>query len=106
MNPEWRQMRRLEGREFIADTDEPSGEWLEKYIHPDDQPRVMAAISEAIRTRAVFELEHRVLRPDGTLGWTFSRAVPILNTDGEIVEWFGTCSPTRSSSLPEAGAYS
>ena len=31
-------------------------------------------------------------RGDGTLGWTFSRAVPLLDERGEIVEWFGAAS--------------
>ena len=92
MSPDWAEMRRLHGRAFIADTDEPSRDWLERYIHPDDQPRVLAAIREAIRTRRTFELEHRVRRVDGTFGWTFSRAIPLLDADGEIVEWFGAAS--------------
>ena len=40
----------------------------------------------------MFELEHRVRRTDGTLGWTYSRAVPLLNVNGEILEWFGAAS--------------
>jgi PAS domain S-box-containing protein len=106
MNPDWSEMWQLRGREFIADTVEPNGEWLEKYIHPDDQQRVTAAIAEAIRTRSTFELEHRVLRPDGTLGWTFSRAIPILNADGEVVEWFGAASDvTRHKEAEEERAH-
>jgi PAS domain S-box-containing protein len=92
MAPDWGEMRQLRGRDFIADTDAPSRSWLDKYIHPDDQARVMTAIREAIRTRSVFELEHRVLRVDGSLGWTFSRAIPLLEANGEIVEWFGAAS--------------
>jgi hypothetical protein len=26
------------------------------------------------------------------LGWTLSRAIPVLNDDGEISEWFGAAS--------------
>jgi signal transduction histidine kinase/CHASE3 domain sensor protein len=89
MSPDWSEMRQLRGREFLADTETPSGTWLQKYIHPDDQSRVMAVINEAIRTQLVFELEHRVLRVDGSLGWTFSRAVPLKDANGEITEWFG-----------------
>lgn len=89
MNPDWTEMRHLLGRDFIADTEEPSRSWLDKYIPPDDQARVMNVIHEAIRTKSVFELEHRVKRVDGRLGWTCSRAVPILDAHGEIVEWFG-----------------
>jgi PAS domain S-box-containing protein len=83
-------MRQLDGRGFIADTGKPSTSWLDEYILPDDQPRVRAAIREAVRAKGVFELEHRVRRVDGTLGWTHSRAVPVLDERGEIVEWIGT----------------
>jgi PAS domain S-box-containing protein len=37
-------------------------------------------------------LEHRVIRLDGTVGWTFSRAIPLLDEAGEIVKWFGAAS--------------
>jgi two-component sensor histidine kinase len=30
-----------------------------------------------------------VKRLDGSLGWIHSRAVPVFDDDGEIVEWFG-----------------
>lgn len=92
MNPDWSEMRQLHGKDFIADTEEPNHNWLEQYIHPDDQPHVMMAINEAIRTKCTFELEHRVIRVDGTLGWTFSRAIPMLDAKGEIFEWFGAAS--------------
>ncbi|MGA9134933.1 MAG: DUF4118 domain-containing protein, partial [Candidatus Sulfotelmatobacter sp.] len=68
MSADWKEMRQLDGRDFIPDTNEPSQNWLEEYIHPDDQPHVTAVINEAIRTKGIFELEHRVVRVDGTLG--------------------------------------
>jgi hypothetical protein len=40
----------------------------------------------------VFELVHRVIQVDGLLDRTYSRAIPILDNCGEIVEWFGTAS--------------
>src|SRR5580704_15874378 len=60
MNPDWSEMRQLDGQNFIADTKKPSGAWLQDYIYPDDQPQVMAVIQEAIRNKENFELEHRV----------------------------------------------
>jgi PAS domain S-box-containing protein len=60
MSPDWTEMRQLQGREFIPDTDRPSDSWLDRYILPDDQPRVLDAICHAIRTKSIFELEHRV----------------------------------------------
>jgi signal transduction histidine kinase/CheY-like chemotaxis protein len=90
MSPDWREMRYLAGKEFIADTMQPSCAWLERYIHPDDQAEVIATIERAILNKDTFELEHRVIRADGTLGWTFSRAIPLLDDHGRIIEWFGT----------------
>lgn len=92
MSPDWTEMRHLQGREFIPDTLEPSRTWLGKYIHVDDQQHVMETIQRAIQSKSVFELEHRVIRVDGSLGWTYSRAIPILDDRGEIVEWFGAAS--------------
>ncbi len=92
MSPDWSEMRQLLGRGFIADTESPNRAWFQEYIHPDDQPHVMAVINEAIRTKCNFELEHQVRRVDGSLGWTFSRAIPLLDANGEIAEWFGAAS--------------
>ncbi|QIO24718.1 PAS domain-containing protein [Haloarcula sp. JP-L23] len=90
MSADWSEMMYLDGQEFIVDTDDPRKTWLEEYIPPDERPRVTAAIEEAIETTSRFELEHQVMQVDGTRGWTHSRAVPILDDGGEIVEWFGT----------------
>jgi PAS domain S-box-containing protein len=92
MSPDWKLMLYLRGRDFIPDTQEPSSTWLQKYIPSEDQAYLTAAIKEAIRTKSTFELEHRVRRVDGSAGWTFSRAIPIQNAGGEIVEWFGAAS--------------
>ncbi len=92
MSPDWSEMRHLLGRNFIADTHDPNCHWLQDYIYPQDQARVIAAIDAAITAKGIFELEHRVLRVDGELGWAQSRAVPLLDDDGAIKEWFGTAS--------------
>jgi signal transduction histidine kinase/DNA-binding response OmpR family regulator len=92
MNPDWSEMRQLDGREFIADTHRPRRDWLEEYIHRDDRQRVLWAINLAIQTRSKFELEHRVICRNGSLGWTMSRAVPLLDDKGEIRGWLGTAS--------------
>jgi PAS domain S-box-containing protein len=89
MSPDWSEMRQLDGKGFIADTGKPRKDWLNEYIDVADQPLVLKAIREAVRTKSLFELEHRVRRADGTLGWTYSRAVPLLDANGAILEWFG-----------------
>ncbi len=89
MSPDWSEMRQLNGRDFLADTDKPNSNWITSYVHPDDQSGLKAVVDEAIRKKQPFELEHRILRADGTWGWTSSRAIPLLDEKGEIVEWFG-----------------
>lgn len=89
MNPDWSEMRELKGMGFLTDAGEPTKDWLNKYIHRNDHPLVKEAIQKASEMKGVFELEHRVVRQDGTPGWAFSRAIPILDSKGEVIEWFG-----------------
>jgi two-component system, sporulation sensor kinase E len=89
MNPDWTEMRRLKATGLPWSTHAPNRGWLEEYIYPEDQPLVTWVIEDALRNKSVFELEHRVRRADGTVGWTLSRAVPLMNERGEITEWFG-----------------
>ena len=92
MNADWTELRELDGRGFLKDADSPRSFWLEDYIPADEQERVHAAVLEAIRTGSVYELEHRVRRIDGSDGWTLSRAVPIHDAQGRVVEWIGAAS--------------
>ena len=92
MNPDWSEMRTLEGRNFLEDPGEPIRNWATKYIHPQDQSLVLEAIQKAVDTRGILQLEHRVLQVDGTTGWVLSRAIPVLNERDEIIEWLGTAS--------------
>ncbi|WP_449410637.1 PAS domain S-box protein [Methylobacterium komagatae] len=102
MNPDWTVLRQLDGRGLLSDTDAPSGKWTETYLFPEDRPRVMAAIDEAVRTRSAFELEHRVRRADGSPGRIFSRAVPMLDEAGRLVEWFGAASDVTARDHAQA----
>jgi signal transduction histidine kinase len=103
MNSDWSEMRYLDGREFIADTKDPSRTWVDKYIHPDDHRLVTAMIERAMQSKAVFELEHRVIRTDGSLGWVYSRAIPIFDERGEIREWFGAATDVTQRKQAEEG---
>ncbi|HEX8875502.1 MAG TPA: PAS domain S-box protein [Phycisphaerales bacterium] len=90
LSPDWAVLQPLDGRGLVASNTEPISDWLTKNIYPADIPVVMAAIAKVIAEKSLFQLEHRVNRPDGSVGWTFSRAVPILDEHGEIAEWFGS----------------
>ncbi len=106
MSPDWSEMWQLDGRGFLANTPLASEAWLTRYIHPDDQPRVLDAIAAAIRERRTFALEHRVVRADGSLGWVFSRAVPLFDASGAITEWIGAAMDVTARKESEAALQS
>ncbi|PXA83976.1 histidine kinase [Nostoc sp. 3335mG] len=89
MSPNWKEMRQLDGRSFLADTDAPTIAWMDDYLLPEERPQVQAAIDAAIAGISPFQQEHRVRQADGSVGWVFSRAVPMTDEEGRIVEWFG-----------------
>ena len=100
MSPDWKEMYHLDGRDFLDHTGEPNTNWLQKYIMPEDHAHVLSVIQQSIALKTVFQLEHRVLKADGTIGWTFSRAIPVIRGDGTIIEWFGAASDiTEKKSL-------
>ncbi|MFI4881372.1 MAG: PAS domain S-box protein, partial [Phycisphaerales bacterium JB064] len=88
ISPDWRQLRRIEGDAYLDDATD--GEhWLERYIPDEEHPAILAAIEQAKADGDIFELEHRVLRVDGSIGWMHSKAVPVKDEDGRVLEWFG-----------------
>lgn len=67
-------------------------------IHPEDKDRVMAAIPT--QPTGQYDLEYRIVRPDGSVRWVRDRAFPIRNDKGEIYRWPGSLRtlPNASSS--------
>lgn len=101
MDADWKVMRHLDGRGFLSDTGQPIGDWVDKYIHQDDKKMVENSINQAITSKKIYELQHRVLTADGSVGWTFSRAVPIFDNKGNIIEWFGSAADITSQKLSQ-----
>lgn len=60
-------------------------------LHPDDAGKTAAVWKEAIATRSPYETEYRVRRHDGGYDHFSVRGVPVLDADGNIREWVGTC---------------
>jgi signal transduction histidine kinase len=89
MSADWNQMYNLSGNGFLKDTVQPISNWLESYIPKDEQAHVRSVIANAIQTKSMFELEHRVNQADGSTGWAISRAIPLLDEHGNITEWLG-----------------
>ncbi|SDM56042.1 Signal transduction histidine kinase [Oryzisolibacter propanilivorax] len=99
MNADWSVLLHLQSRELVRDSVTPNQGWFDQYIPREDQPAVRAAIDQAMASQGVFELEHRVQRIDGSIGWTHSRALPLLDAQGRVTEWFGTASDVTQRRL-------
>ncbi len=64
--------------------------WLEA-LHPEDRERTAAVWSKAVETRSMYETEFRIRRSDGQYRHFSIRGVPVLEQNGSIREWVGTC---------------
>ena len=65
-------------------------EMLTKHIHPEDAARLHEDFTKAMQSRSVYSLEHRIVRPDGSLRWVFDRAQPCFDKHGELVGYVGS----------------
>ncbi|WP_394793067.1 PAS domain S-box protein [Armatimonas sp.] len=94
MSADWSTLLPLDGRQLVASSDQPLADWawLDQNLPREEHPRVRQAISDAIAGKTLFELEHRLRLPDGSIGWTLSRAVPILDENEAVTAWFGAAS--------------
>jgi len=71
------------------DADSADG-WL-SVLHPDDAARAGEAWSHALQTGEPNEVQLRVRRAsDGMYRWCVSRAIPIRDAGGDIVQWVGS----------------
>jgi PAS domain S-box-containing protein len=62
--------------------------WLDA-IHPDDRDLTVAVWNEAVGTHSIYEMEHRMRRADGEWRHVAGRGAPVLDDDGNILEWVG-----------------
>jgi len=59
-------------------------------IHPDDQPGFRELIQTAIREKAEWETDYRIVHPDGPIRDIHVVAHPVLSTSADLVEFVGT----------------
>src|SRR5258706_3801697 len=68
----------------------PSRDNFRQQIHPEDRDWVKKKFEESLRERVDTFAEYRVLLPDGTVRHINASGHPVLNEDGELVEFIGT----------------
>jgi PAS domain S-box-containing protein len=59
-------------------------------VHPDDVQRHVERFRSSMATGERFEVESRFRRADGHYRWFLTRAVPLRESRGRIVKWYGT----------------
>ncbi len=83
-NEQWRSYTGLTQEELQGDG------WL-RMLHPDDRERVLKAWRESVAKGTPFEHEERChRRADGQYRWFLARGVPLRDSEGRIVRWYGS----------------
>jgi PAS domain S-box-containing protein len=59
-------------------------------VHPDDRDRCCATWAASQANSCPWEMEYRLRRYDGAFRWHIARAIPQRDSDGAIVQWYGT----------------
>lgn len=82
------EMFRIHG--FDPQQGPPTSEVFLERLHPDDRESVRAIMLRAASERTEYEVEHRVIRPDGTTRHIHAIGHPVLNLSGNVVEYVGS----------------
>lgn len=81
-----------EYRIYGLDPAEPSPAYpdlLAKHIHPDDAAALHETFMAALQSGSTFELEHRIVRSDGSVRWVYDCAHPFLDPEGRLGRYVG-----------------
>ncbi|MGE5571340.1 MAG: PAS domain S-box protein [Rhodospirillales bacterium] len=62
----------------------PTRESFLSLVHPDDRDRVRAAFDASMAAGKAFNIEHRIVRPDGALRYVRQHAEPELDESGRV----------------------
>ena len=69
--------------------EQASAERLFSLIHADDREAVATRLKEAVETRTAYEVEYRVIWPDGSLHWNNTRGSASYAPDGTALKMVG-----------------
>ena len=63
---------------------------FEELLHPEDRGSVKEAIGKALAGGARYDIEYRIVRPDGEIRFVHSQADVVKNSSGQPCHMFGT----------------
>jgi len=70
--------------------EEATQEAFASVVHPEDYEHVMEQLRRGAEHGKSYEIEHRLLFPDGTLRWVYTIVEPLVNSAGKVVRLYGT----------------
>jgi PAS domain S-box-containing protein len=84
---------------FGLDLDQFAGTWaaFAERAHPDDGQTLDAAVNRALQGGGGFEVEYRIVRPDGRIRWALSRGQVLTDDAGTATRVIGTTLDTTES---------
>ena len=75
---------------FDPDPTPPSSIEVSRRLHPEDAPYHPGMVERAIRDGTDFELDYRLLLPDGAVKYIHAVGHPVVNASGDVIELVGT----------------
>ena len=76
-------------------------DWIEG-IHPDDRARIMAEMLERVQRGRKFEVEYRVIGPDGSVRFVEDKGFPVVNGMGQVQRIVGVAADITERRRDEA----
>ena len=71
-------------------------------LHPDDVARSIERWERSLKTGEDYEVEFRLRHKAGEYRWHLVRALPMRDSGGKVVKWFGTCTDIDDQKRAEA----
>ncbi|KXF74717.1 hypothetical protein ATN84_22750 [Paramesorhizobium deserti] len=73
----------------LEDITAPDGSPSLSVIHPDDRDVARQAVNHSFKTGVPYVQRYRQLRSGGNYRWTETRAEPLRDDNGAILQWYG-----------------
>ena len=70
-------------------------------IHPDDREAVTSAVTACVETGAEYNIQHRVVWPDGTVRWLHERGDVLRNENGKPMRMLGVVSDITAKKVAD-----
>ena len=75
---------------FDPDEKNPTVEMFRERIHAADLPSLLEIFNKARSAKTDYEVDYRIVLPDGSVRYAHSVGHPVLNDSGDLVEYVGT----------------